>query len=105
MSPRPQKITLGEMRESGMRRILVYCGEFRCSHHIDISADQWPDEVRLSDLNNGSSARPAAAVARTYGLISTAGDLSRWGAARDKAQEARPLFGVLARSREPQRRL
>ena len=50
MSPRPPKITLGEMRESGMRRILVYCGEFRRSHHLDISADQWPDEVRLSDL-------------------------------------------------------
>jgi hypothetical protein len=47
---RPEKITLGEMRESGMRRVLVYCGDFRCSHHTDISADQWPDEVRLSDL-------------------------------------------------------
>jgi hypothetical protein len=50
MAPPPQKITLGEMRESGMQRILVYCGDFRCSHQIDVSADQWPDEVRLSDL-------------------------------------------------------
>jgi hypothetical protein len=30
---------------------LVYCGDFRCSHSIEISADPWwPDEVRLSDL-------------------------------------------------------
>ena len=47
---RPEKITLVEMRESGMRRVLVYCGDFRCSHHMDISADQWPYEVGLSDL-------------------------------------------------------
>ena len=50
MAARLQKITLGEMRESGMQRVLVYCGDFRCSHYTDISADQWPDDVRLSDL-------------------------------------------------------
>jgi hypothetical protein len=47
---RPQKITFGEMRESGVRDVLIYCADYRCSHHIAISGDQWPDNVRLSDL-------------------------------------------------------
>jgi hypothetical protein len=44
------KITLAEMRSSGVRGLLVYCSDYRCSHSIAISAEQWPDDVRLSDL-------------------------------------------------------
>jgi hypothetical protein len=47
---RPQKITLGEMRAMGIRGLLIYCSDYHCSHNIEISADQWPDDVRLSDL-------------------------------------------------------
>jgi hypothetical protein len=47
---RPQKITSGEMRWSGVRGVLVYCSDYNCSHSIAISADPWPDHVRLSDL-------------------------------------------------------
>src|SRR5258707_4724927 len=47
---RPQKITLGEMRAAGVRDILVYCADYRCAHAVRISADRWPDPVRLSDL-------------------------------------------------------
>ena len=47
---RPQTITFGEMRESGVRSALVYCSDFRCSHSIEMSADQWPEQRRLSDL-------------------------------------------------------
>jgi hypothetical protein len=47
---REQKITLGEMRESGPRRLLVYCADYRCAHSVVIDADQWGDHVRLSDL-------------------------------------------------------
>jgi hypothetical protein len=47
---RPQKITFAEMRDAGVRGILIYCSDFRCSHSLAISADQWPDHVRLSDL-------------------------------------------------------
>ena len=49
---RPQKITLGEMRASGVRGVLVYCADYKCSHWIKINADQWPDDVRLSDLED-----------------------------------------------------
>jgi hypothetical protein len=47
---REQKITLGEMRQSGPIRLLVYCGDYRCAHSITIDATPWPDHVRLSDL-------------------------------------------------------
>src|SRR3982751_4959420 len=50
MATRPQKITLGEMREMGVRGVLVYCSDYHCSHGGRISADRWPDDVRLSDL-------------------------------------------------------
>jgi hypothetical protein len=47
---RPQKITFGETRDSDVRGLLIYCSDYHCSHSIAISADQWPDDVRLSDL-------------------------------------------------------
>jgi hypothetical protein len=48
---REQKITFGEMcPDGGPTGILVYCADYRCSHSIAMSANQWPDEVRLSDL-------------------------------------------------------
>jgi hypothetical protein len=50
MPARQQKITLGEMRLSDVHGLLVYCSDYRCSHSIAISADRWPDDVRLSDL-------------------------------------------------------
>ena len=50
MSARPEKITMAQMRASGVRGPLVYCNDFTCSHSLAISGDQWPDDVRLSDL-------------------------------------------------------
>jgi hypothetical protein len=50
MRTRPQKITLTEMRSSGVRGLLIYCADYHCSHSIAISADRWPDDVRLYDL-------------------------------------------------------
>jgi hypothetical protein len=46
----PQKITFGDMRDSGVRAVLIYCSDYRCSHWIEMIADQWPDDVRLSDI-------------------------------------------------------
>ena len=45
----PQKITFGEMRESGVRGVLIYCSDYKCSHSIAVGTAQWPDHVRLSD--------------------------------------------------------
>ena len=41
------------MRESGVRGVLIYCLDYKCSHSVAIiSADQWPDDVRLSDIED-----------------------------------------------------
>ena len=34
MTPNPQKITFGEMRACGVREVLVYCRDHRCSHGV-----------------------------------------------------------------------
>jgi hypothetical protein len=37
----------------GVRGLLVYCSDHRCSHSVELApaeVDQWPDDVRLSDL-------------------------------------------------------
>jgi hypothetical protein len=47
---RPQKITFGDMREMGVRGVLIYCADYHCSHSVALSADRWPDELRLSDI-------------------------------------------------------
>lgn len=44
---RPVKITFGEMRGMGVKGVLIYCC---CGHHIALSADRWPDALRLSDI-------------------------------------------------------
>jgi hypothetical protein len=50
MPDRPTKTTFGEMRETGVRGILVYCADYHCSHSVALSADRWPDDLRLSDI-------------------------------------------------------
>jgi hypothetical protein len=49
---RPDKVTLAEMRSSGVRGALVYCSDYKCSHSIAMSTDRWPDDFRLSDLED-----------------------------------------------------
>lgn len=44
---RPMKITFGQMRAMGLSGILVSC---HCGHHVALDGAQWPDEVRLSDI-------------------------------------------------------
>jgi hypothetical protein len=71
---RQQKITLGEMRASGVRALLIYCSDYHCSHSITTSADRWPNHVRLSDLeplfvcqacgHRGADVRPLFGPAR-----------------------------------------
>jgi hypothetical protein len=47
---RPQKITFAEMRASGVRGLLIYCNDYKCSHSTAISGNRWGDDVRLSDI-------------------------------------------------------
>ena len=51
------------MRESGVRDVLIYCRDHRCSHHVEVNANGSADDVRLSDIEgqsdlSGRAARP-----------------------------------------------
>ena len=45
------------MRSSGVRGLLVYCADYRCSHNITMSGDRWPDDIRLSDIEDQFTCR------------------------------------------------
>jgi hypothetical protein len=60
----------------GPTGIMVYCADYRCSHSIEMSAEQWDDDVRCRILSRGLSAKPVANVALTSGHISRR---LRWG--------------------------
>ena len=52
MADRPQKSPSAETRDMGVRGIIVYCANYACSHSIPVSADHWPDDLRLSDIEH-----------------------------------------------------
>jgi hypothetical protein len=56
-TPTRQKITFAEMRASGVRGLLVYCADYQCSHWTAISGDRWPNDVRLSDVEQQFACR------------------------------------------------
>jgi len=70
---RQQKITLGEMRSSGVRGLLVYCADYKCSHLAKISGDRWPDSLIL---NLDSFAKRAEKEAPSFGEMMTLGKRS-----------------------------
>ena len=92
MTAYPQKITFGELRASGVRDVLVYCRDYRCSHHIEISADRRPDQVRLSTSTPASSAPPAASAARRCGQSFRRPHGHRLGAAPLQLHRALPAL-------------
>jgi hypothetical protein len=49
MTERPTKITFAEMCDMGVRGLLVYCADYRCSHSIAISGDAWPNPAPRLD--------------------------------------------------------
>ena len=97
MTTYPQKIAFGELRASGVRDVLVYCCDHRCSHHITVSADQWPDHVRLSDIEPDfvctACGTGAEVFARAYGhwlgavvrAVRRSDHLAGWAQAADAA--------------------
>jgi hypothetical protein len=50
MTTYTQKILRRKMRASGIRDVLIYCRDHRCSHHVESNADGWADDVRLSNI-------------------------------------------------------
>jgi hypothetical protein len=52
MPYRPQKITFAELRSQCVRGLLVFCQDYRCSHNVTVNGDRWPDDIRLSDIED-----------------------------------------------------
>jgi hypothetical protein len=52
MADHPQKITFAEMRDMGVRGVLIYCADYRCGHSVAVMADRWADDLRLSDTED-----------------------------------------------------
>src|SRR5215213_7769026 len=73
---REQKITLGEMRESGPTRIIVYCADYKCGHSIVVDASSWSHDVRLPIWSRDLPVRSAAIGRPTSGRCSSTG---AWG--------------------------
>lgn len=87
----------GEMREMGVRGVLVYC---HCGHHVALSADIWLDEVRLSDLEPRFVYQGCGYAAPTCGRTSS--EATRYQGIskhRTRTAPASGAFGVLGRGR------
>jgi hypothetical protein len=64
---RPQKITFGDLREMGVRGVLIYRADYHCSR----SPTAGPTSCGYRMSSHGSSAAPAAGAARRFGRTST----------------------------------
>ena len=71
---RKPKITFGEMRDMGVRGLLVYCSDYHCSHWTAISGDQWPDDVGLSDIEQRFTCQACGPRVPTSGRTSNGKD-------------------------------
>jgi hypothetical protein len=86
LAQRLKKMPLGEMREMGIRGLLVYCSDYHCSHWIAISGDRWPDHIRLSDLEpafvcqacGAKGANSGQTLKGTRPQAATSSDLRLW---------------------------
>jgi hypothetical protein len=67
---RQQKITFGEMRESGVDRILIYCADYKCSHSKAITPIDGRMTFGCPISSRGSGVRHATIGAPTSALIS-----------------------------------
>ena len=63
MTDRPQKITFAEMRESGVRGILGYYADYRCSHQTNAST-QPAIEAASTSIHNPPVSRSIVSCRR-----------------------------------------
>ncbi len=60
---REQEITLGEMRQSGPRWLLVYCGDYKCAHSVTSGCLTWSRSSPVCG-HRGAHGRPLFEQAR-----------------------------------------
>jgi hypothetical protein len=76
---RQQKITLGEMRESGPRRLLIYCGGYRCAHSVVVDAARWVMMFAYRTSSRNLLAKSAATAAPMSGRCLSGHEWERMG--------------------------
>jgi hypothetical protein len=78
---RPEKITFAEMRDMGVRGLLVFCADYRCATRSPSAATAGPMMSGCPTSSLSSFARPAASAAPTSGGTSTGTGSRepRWG--------------------------
>jgi hypothetical protein len=92
MPNQPVKITFGEMREMGIRELLIYCADHKCSHMVEMSgdrADRWPDNVRLSDIADRFVCTAWVSAAR---MFEASFRTPRWGLMPDWSRHGQEPF-------------
>jgi hypothetical protein len=47
---RPHKNHVRRDARDGVRGVLIYCSDYRCSDSMALNAERWPDDLRLSDI-------------------------------------------------------
>ena len=50
MRDRPPPMTLGNMRQNGVRSVVAMCLAYGCSHKADVLVDQLTDDVFVPDV-------------------------------------------------------
>jgi hypothetical protein len=80
----------------GIRGLLVYCSDYKCSHNVEISADEWPDHIRLSDLEPLFTCQACGIKGAEVRQILTGRASKTKTAEREPMARGRPLLGVEA---------
>jgi hypothetical protein len=44
--------SIGELRSTGVRGVLVCCADHKCSHVVAMDTDTWPDSLQLCDIED-----------------------------------------------------
>jgi len=68
-----------EMRSSGGPTwLIVYCSDYKCAHSGAISAERWPDGIRLSYLETDAIEVDVPAIWPRCGSNRRAGTVPQW---------------------------
>ena len=97
---REQKITLGEMRSSGVWGLLIYCGDYKCAHSIESTPIDGRTMFGCPIWSPYSSARLAAIAARMSGRTLMQRSRGRSLPVR-KARQREPAGGLVAHVGRP----
>ena len=62
-------MTLGNMRENGVRSLLVTCSNVTCRHEKIVNVDAYGDDLFVPSFGQGCGVSGAASAARTFGPI------------------------------------